>query len=282
MLKNSEMRKIQWLSKGQLSQGRGKILFFHVFPVPDLSNLPHREAQHDEILLQKLMEFSDSAFSRNFSHLLFVRYSTLSPPLPSPFPMAHPMLPSGCLHQISFPLPSRIADLISRAPLSPPPNTAANSFLFCPVHPSHLPFWCFASSALLWIWIPPFSCCLQFLRPLQKRVQTTRITWYCPLPRSCPLETCIPLSAGCIPFPTSHQDSHTGHVVSYVGWITVVYPPCSTALGSSLAAASFHLPFFQVPASLPPSAPGSLPPSPAIPLKTQTGSWRVISFFVYL
>lgn len=88
MLKNSEMQKIQWLSKGQLSQERGKILFFHVFPVPDLSNLPHRVAQHDEILLQKLIEFSDSASSRNFSHLLLVRYSTLSPPLPSPFPMA--------------------------------------------------------------------------------------------------------------------------------------------------------------------------------------------------
>lgn len=281
MLKNSEMRKIQWLSKGQLSQGRGKILFFHVFPVPDLSNLPHRVAQHDEILLQKLMEFSDSAFSRNFSHLLLVRYSTLSPPLPSPFPMAHhhatirlsppnllPASQQNCRPHFtgSFVTSSKHScQFLSLLPR--PPLTLALLVL------------CLFCSAL------NLDSSLQLLSAIPasspKRFQTTRITWCCPLPRSCPLETCIPLSAGCIPFPTSHQDSHTGYVVSYVGCVTVVYPPCSTALGSSLAAASFHLPF-QVPASLPPSAPRSLPPSPAIPLKTQTGSWRVISFFVYL
>lgn len=124
-----------------------------------------RVAQHNEVLLQKPMVFSDSAFPRNISHLLLVISSDPSPLLPSPFPGAHHHASTRLFSTKSHcPLPSTIADLISRAPLAPPPKTAANSFLFS----SHLPFWCFASPAVPWIYIPPFSCYLQFLHPLQE------------------------------------------------------------------------------------------------------------------
>lgn len=165
MLKNGEMKKLQWLNKGQLSQERGEILFFHVFPVPDLSNLLHRVAQYGEVLLQKLIEFSDSAFSRNFSHLLLVRSPTLSPPLPSPFPTAH--------HYATIRLFSTKSPSLSPAQLQ-------TSFhrLLCHLLQTQLPIpfssalstphTCLSGTSPLLLALRPFSCCLQFLCPLQK------------------------------------------------------------------------------------------------------------------
>lgn len=178
----------------------------------------------------------------------------LSPP--SPFPTAHHHATHHhrvVLHQISFPFPSRVAGLISWAPLSPPPNTAASSFLFSPVHPSHLPFWQCASPALLWIWIPPFSCCLQFLSPLQKDFREPGLLYAALSLDNVPGIPVMPSLPVCIPFPTSQPDRGSEHLLSYMGCVPLLYPPHSTALCSSLATASFHLPFFQAHISLPSS-----------------------------
>ena len=44
--------------------------------MPNLSNLLQRVAQHNNVLLQRLIEFSDPSFSRNFSLLLLIKSST--------------------------------------------------------------------------------------------------------------------------------------------------------------------------------------------------------------
>ena len=173
------------------------------------------------------------------------------------------------LHQISFHLPSTIADLISQAPLSPPPNTAANSFLFCPVHPSHLSFWLFASPAPFWIWIAPFSCCLQFLRPLQKDFREPGLLYAALSLDHVPWIPVSPSLPSCISSPRT----------VIVGMFCPLWDVFACFI--SHAALPWAPPWLQLPSTCPSSryplpshllAPGSVPSSPDILLKTQTGS----------
>lgn len=148
--------------------------------------------------------------------------------------------------------------------------------IFCPVHPSHVPpVLCLSCSAL------NLNYSLQLLSaaPMSSQkdfgeaglcytaLSTDQVPWM-------PMSPSLPV---CIPFPTSHQDSYSGHLLLNVGCVLVFYPLLSTAMGSSLAASSFHLPFFLLSVSLPHSVSGSLPSSPTFPLKT----WSTPSLFSY-
>lgn len=146
MMKNSEMRKFWGVSREQLSQEGGEILFFHIFPVLDISSLPHRWHNMMRFFCKNSSSFQVQLFLQTVP--IFCHHQS---------PQLITMMLLGWSPSNPFPFPSTITNLIPWVPSSSLLNMDAGSFFFWSFHPSHLPFSFSASPALLWIWTPPFS-----------------------------------------------------------------------------------------------------------------------------
>lgn len=228
-------------------------------------------AQHNEVLLQKLIELSGSVFSKNFSYLSHLNSQPCK--ILSPQCIAAITLPHGsslCYHQAT-----------SRKSPSLSPAQSQTSFHFlCHLLQTQMltpffsalstPHTCHSGA------LPPLLCsefgflpsaavCSSYI--LSKRFGEPGLCYTALSLEQVPWMPLWPSLPVCIPFPTSHQNSYSGHLLLYMGCVLVFYPLLSTAVGSPLAAAYLHLPFFLVSVSLPHSVSVSLSSSPTLPLQ---------------
>lgn len=189
MKKNSEMRKLWWVSREQLSQERGEILLFHNFPVLDINNLRHRWHNTMRFFCKTHWLFRFSFFQKLFPFTTcepFVRFCD------HPSPQFITMIPSGWSPSNLLPFPQH-----NYRPYS------TGSFLISSKHRCHF---------LFLLSFPPLTSTLQLLclscsalnldsslqlmsaipRSSPKRLQRMVMALCCSLPWSCRLDTCIP------------------------------------------------------------------------------------------